>query len=287
MDDRLRDPLQLSPSARGQASHILIRDVGTNRGFSSLRSSGRPHQRLTPCSGAEPSTVVQSRSARYVTLGEWFVPDIRDVLAERSWTEQAACAGEDGWWLNEGANPHSPDRNTGSATELLKLLICAACPVRAPCLRTSLEPPPVPFFVDTEAHTGAQLRGSAARPRQWGTWGGTDERTRRQTEGLPLQERVDLLEATLPERIAIRTAAWSESLRRRRARHSGVSERDRRLEALLGPVGRFYLGGLPGPGRGHRGPIARYAAEHGCSRDTAWRRLRVSAPASAHFVSAK
>ena len=99
--------------------------------------------------------MVQSRSARFVTPGEWFVPDVRDVLAERSWTEQAACAGED-WWLNEGANPHVADRNTGSATELLKLLICAACPVRVPCLRTSLEPPPVPFLVDTEASGGAQ-----------------------------------------------------------------------------------------------------------------------------------
>lgn len=171
--------------------------------------------------------------ARYVATGVWFVPNVGSILAERSWTEQAACAGED-WWLNEGANPHVADRNTGSATELLKLLICAACPVRVQCLRTSFEPPPVPFFVDTEASRGAQLRGSTARTREWGVWGGTDERTRRQTEGLPLDERVELLEATLAERIAIRTDAWRAALARRRAHRRPATERDRRIEALLG-----------------------------------------------------
>jgi len=41
-------------------------------------------------------------------------------------------------------------------------------------------------------------------------------------------------------------------------------------------VKHFHLRG-PGPGRGHRGLLATYAAEHGCSRSTAWRRLRSSA----------
>ena len=42
------------------------------------------------------------------------------------------------------------------------------------------------------------------------------------------------------------------------------------------PLKRFYVHG-PGPGRRHRGPIAIYAATHGVSRSTAWRRLKVAA----------
>ena len=107
----------------------------------------------------------------------------------------------------------------------------------------------------------------------------------------PRSERLRLLEATLPERLRIRTEAWRAALAVRLATSGTITLRDRRAAALLGVelppkpkrkrpkrrrIGRFKLGGQPGPGRGHRGPIASYVAEHGCSRDTAWRRLRAS-----------
>lgn len=52
--------------------------------------------------------------------------------------------------------------------------------------------------------------------------------------------------------------------------------RDVRVDAMLAlrQVKTAQLG--PGPGRGHKGPIALYAERHGVSRSTAWRRLRGS-----------
>ena len=215
--------------------------------------------------------VVQLRQARYRTSGEWIVPDIREVVFDRAWTERAACIGEEELFGAEGVGP-TQRLEASSATQLLKLLICAGCPVRVQCLRSALDPP-------------ALSPNSPAR--EWGIWGGTDDWVRGQNRDLPLEERAALLEREFPDRLRVRIEAWHEALHQRTA----TSKRDRRVAAILGEelpqrkaakprrkreVGRFHLGGRPGPGRGHKGPIAADVAEHGCSRDTAWRRLRMS-----------
>ena len=153
-------------------------------------------------------------------------------------------------------------------------MICAGCSVRVQCLHSSLEPPAL----------------SPVTPgREWGIRGGTDHWDRAQTRGLPRGECAALLESTFPERLRIRTEAWRAALWHRVESGGAISKRDRRVGAILAEdmperkhklrkrkVGRFTLGGQPGPGRGHKGPIAAYVAEHGCSRDTASRRLRAS-----------
>jgi hypothetical protein len=95
-------------------------------------------------------------------------------------------------------------------------------------------------------------------------------------------DAVDLPEATLHERLegwrAKRAAIDPEEL-------PGLMRRERNRAALLlqryapraKPVKRFEQGNPGGPGRGHRGPIALLAAELGCSRSTAWRRLKSEA----------
>jgi hypothetical protein len=85
-------------------------------------------------------------------------------------------------------------------------------------------------------------------------WGGSTQFDRYRAQDLPIAESVEA-----------RPRMQSGEPRR--------SKRDKRIAVMFG-VGRFHLGGVPGPGRGHRGPIATYAAAHGCSMDTAWRRLR-------------
>jgi hypothetical protein len=199
-------------------------------------------------------------------------PSILDILAREPWRQDAACDGEvdEGLFFNEAANGrYLPILD--SASLLLPLLICAGCPVRRPCLAAALVPPAVFAAEDDPAELVQQV---------FGVWGGSTQSDRYQVRDLPVAEAIDELERTLPERIAERIAAWSAMVDARGLTRAGGprrGKRDKRIAAMLsGRVGRFHLGGLPGPGRGHRGPIATYAAAHGCSRDTAWRRLRAS-----------
>ena len=143
--------------------------------------------------------VVQLRQARYRTSGEWIVPDIREVVFDRAWTERAACIGEEELFGAEGVGP-TQRLEASSATQLLKLLICAGCPVRVQCLRSALDPP-------------ALSPNSPAR--EWGIWGGTDDWERGQTRDLPLEERAALLEREFPDRLRVRIEAWHEALHQR------------------------------------------------------------------------
>jgi hypothetical protein len=188
------------------------------------------------------------------------------------WHAQAACSGEsdERLWIQEPPGAKLPP-HLGSATMLLPLVICSGCPVRRPCLESALTAPVYNVRADD----------ALTAPRTIGVWGGTHELDRHAVHVLEVElaEQIELLEATLAARIAIRTEAWRDSLRSRRSGRRAVSKRDLRLEQLLGPVApmkRFHLQ-RPGPGRGHLGPIAIYAAAHGVSRSTAWRRLKVSA----------
>jgi hypothetical protein len=237
--------------------------------------------------------VVQPRSDRLVDPGGWIVPDLRDVMADRSWTEQAACLNEIELFETESENPHKPPRHE-SATELLRLLYCSDCRVRVRCLREALTPPLIPAFVVAEGTSGnarESIRGERnPPPRVWGTWGGTTERDRILTAGLPLGERIELLETTFPERLRLQTEAWQEAVRRRVATRRHVQPRDRLVAAIVGepllPAKRgpkpkrrprlFTVGGRGGPGRGHRSKVGSHAEAEGISYATAWRRLQAS-----------
>jgi hypothetical protein len=230
--------------------------------------------------------LVRPRQPRYVEAGEWYVPDLRDVVASREWTEHAACIGQDELFCVEGSSVSRPPRLT-SPLELLRLLYCQGCSVRVECLLASLAPPSIPALVDTEALNGSPLKINDGVPHEWGTWGGADDRDRKMTEHLPLEERAELLEATFPERLRIRSEAWRESVRWRIAHGKGVFDRDRLVGAILGediPARKdkelrpklFTAGGRGGPGRGHRSEIGLYAAAEGISYATAWRRLKAA-----------
>jgi hypothetical protein len=236
--------------------------------------------------------VIQPRHDRYVEAGEWIVPDLRDVMSGRSWTEQGACVGEIELFEMEGENPHHTTPRLSSASDLLRLLYCRDCTVRVQCLRDALTPPLVPILVDAEAESGngrASIRGERnGPPRVWGVWGGTLERDRILTAGLRIDERIELLEATLPERLRLRTEAWRQALRARSSvSKARVNPRDRLVAAIVGePLpakGRkkrrpklFTVGGRGGPGRGHRSKIGSYADAEGISYATAWRRVKAS-----------
>ena len=157
--------------------------------------------------------VVQLRQARYRTSGEWIVPDIREVVFDRAWTERAACIGEEELFGAEGVGP-TQRLEASSATQLLKLLICAGCPVRVQCLRSALDPP-------------ALSPNSPAR--EWGIWGGTDDWERGQTRDLPLEERAAIRPCTSARRRASGTAgspqSSARSYRSGRPRSPGASAR--------------------------------------------------------------
>ena len=216
--------------------------------------------------------MVQPRQPRYVEHGEWIVPDICEVVLARAWTEQANCIGEDKLFGAEGVGP-TINAELAAPTELLEELICAGCSVRVQCLHSSLEPPALsPVTPGREWGSGRDRPlGPSADP--WSP-----------TRGVCCAARVDVPRtAPYPDRgMACRLWHRVES-------GGAISKRDRRVGAILAEdmperkhklrkrkVGRFTLGGQPGPGRGHKGPIAAYVAEHGCSRDTASRRLRAS-----------
>jgi hypothetical protein len=178
------------------------------------------------------------------------------------WHEQAACRGVDfDFVLDESSVGRV---HLASAAELTRLLICDGCPVREPCLRDA-------FSLHPLSHIG----GERERPVEtWGVWGGSFRTDRHGVRDLPLEEAIEALEASLPSRLDARIEAWSRAVAERAPRR--LDRWDHRVLALLAErsrVKRFHLRN-PGPGRGHRGPIATLAAELGCSRSTAWRRLR-------------
>jgi Transcription factor WhiB len=164
------------------------------------------------------------------------------------WRLQAACAGDERTWVIEPRG-----EKLSPASILWRLEICAGCPVRVECLTFSYSTP----------------------EESVGIWGGTSSNERRQTltnmtlnwlgtgRKAAVAEAVALLEASLPERLE----GWRVRAAAKLAERS--LKRFPRTQA-------WHLHG-PGPGRGHRGPVALLAAELGVSRSTAWRRLRAAA----------
>lgn len=232
-----------------------------------------------------------SRSGRLIDPGTLTgFPDLKDVIgAPEPWYEDAACRDEQ----DESLFVHDPSSYSAkgltdltSPSRLVAMLICSNCGVREQCLRAALDPPS--FRRDDETHqVGIQ--------RVFGTWGGTTERERQAMHGVSTEAVIESFQTSFSDRLQARIDAWRAATAKSRGtlRATRLSARDRRVVAMLGdalleapkhvnrpktkkPVGRFTLGGPPGPGRGKRGPIATYVAEHGCSRDTAWRRLRAA-----------
>jgi hypothetical protein len=122
----------------------------------------------------------------------------------------------------------------GSTSELLRLLFCASCSVRVQCLRAALSPPPLPAEFTIDAADREHLREREAIPREWGCWGGSFERDRLWTEGLPVSERVELLEGTFAERLGVRIDAWRVSIEHRSTERMGrFTYRDRRVAEML------------------------------------------------------
>jgi len=170
----------------------------------------------------------------------------------QAWADRAACsvAPYDGWkwWTEPRAEVISP----GPVVDKLK--VCATCPVRLPCLLDAL--------TEVRYETWGIIGGSttlerrAARGDTRASWDRMGPHDRAEA----IEQAVTSLEATLDERIA----SWEA-----RAADVALHRRRRVLK-------RFPPGNPGGPGRGHVGPIGRYAAAHGVSRSTAWRRLRAS-----------
>lgn len=76
---------------------------------------------------------------------------------------------------------------------LAALECCAGCPVRLECLR--------------EACAGFLLPTDGKKGEIFGCWGGTTLEDRRRVRHLPLDEQVEVLEATLEERLERRRQA--------------------------------------------------------------------------------
>jgi hypothetical protein len=170
--------------------------------------------------------VVRSRSERYVDPGPLTgIPDVRDLRPK--WHDRAACAGEKDEKLFFFEAPlYKQPKMLSSPSLLLPLLICSTCPVRRECLTAALTPPV--FFHDEDDH-------DPAMPRTMGVWGGSFEADRNAVRGLPTVEaKIEALEATFPERLAVRIEAWRAALAERRAKHQPVTKRDKRIEAMLG-----------------------------------------------------
>jgi hypothetical protein len=233
--------------------------------------------------------VATSRSGRLVDPGTLTgFPDLAVVIgAPEPWYEDAACRDEpDETLFVHEASSYSAKGLTdlSSPSRLLALLICAGCPVRVQCLRSAMDPPKFTHHEDDDR---------TAIQRTFGVWGATTERERIALHGVPTEDAIEVLETSFPDRLAARIVAWRTAIAETRGtlRSLRLSGRDRRVAALLGdqlpePIkyvkrpkpkpGRFRKGGPGGPGRGHLSEIGRYARDHGCSRDTAWRRTRAA-----------
>jgi hypothetical protein len=138
-----------------------------------------------------------------------------------------------------------------------------------------------------------------AKPESYGYWGGTSLKERRaaraefgerddewgqgwhgersNAKGIApevLPQIVEAFEQSFERRLelwreraeAFKVVAAAKAAERRATR---AAERNRRSK-------RFTLGGRPGPGRGHKRKIRRYAEARGISYATAWRRLQAS-----------
>jgi Transcription factor WhiB len=210
-------------------------------------------------------------------------PDLRKILAARpAWHEQAKCADSDAFFPDEQGTARG---NMAAAAQLVPALVCSTCPVRRPCLEAGLE---TWVFrhdaLDIDRGGKRKTADIAVVARSSGIWGATTEQERWHVRDLPEGEAADLLEATMERRIDGRIAAWRELVSARRAHGGGHGRFDKAIMAILAEreVKRFprtqaWHLHRPGPGRGHRGPIALLAAELGVSRSTAWRRLRAAA----------
>ena len=181
-----------------------------------------------------------------------------------------------------------------TASERAAITLCSTCPVRRDCAKASLTPGTA-TYPDTFGSKPTPFEPS-------GLWAGC-RREERQLVYEALGAGVDAVDALL--RVGERMAKdWpgdpaklkkSSEVVSRRSRPPGQHPRTREVQEYARRHGigeeaaqrrlskeketprskRPMLG--PGPGRGHKGPIALYAAEHGVSRDTAWRRLRKAA----------
>jgi Transcription factor WhiB len=211
------------------------------------------------------------------------LPDLRRLFGE-PWHLEAACKDEtDELLFFQEVSPFKLEEPQAMASPslLLPLLVCETCPVRRPCLRAALDPPTFTTREDEHHAVGAH----ESKPRVFGTWGGTHEGDRYKVAHVGIDDAIEELERTFPERLAARLDAyWASRRRLRPDRHRPgavrtrmLTRRDRRIDELLAKreVKTSHRLG-PGPGRGHKGPIALYAERHGVSRSTAWRKLRAA-----------
>jgi hypothetical protein len=128
------------------------------------------------------------------------VSDVLDSLED--WRQLAACADA------PDANiffyePFSRDRNnaaSGSPVLLEALLYCASCPVRASCLRESF----VTWKVSVRSETPNTITSE-------GIWGGSTRAERDAVSHLPVDERIQVLETGLRERLPERIAAFQRN----------------------------------------------------------------------------
>jgi WhiB family redox-sensing transcriptional regulator len=102
------------------------------------------------------------------------------IGASEDWRARAACRGTD----PELFFPVS-DSVTGTGQAAAALRVCAACPVREPCLRWALEHGPVPGVWGGTTEAGRPA-GRRARPGRPGASGGPDRACFRPGPGRPL-----------------------------------------------------------------------------------------------------
>jgi hypothetical protein len=188
------------------------------------------------------------------------------------WKSRAACAGYE--MVFETTSKSKIAQEAGfrppSPREAAAITLCATCPVRAECAEASVNPPPVVL-----AGPGLLAQERAHSPWSFephGIWAGVRdfERKRVVTELGHGTEAVSALLA-IGERMA-REYPGDPSKLWVVGDETGTTKK--RAKKRPPKKLRFEQGGLPGPGRGHRGPVGDYAAAHGVSRMTAWRKLR-------------
>jgi Transcription factor WhiB len=133
------------------------------------------------------------------------LPKLADLIP--SWHRDAACNGEGDenlFFFEPTAVAYQP--HAASASLLLPMLICARCPVRVECLRSSLEQIVIPGRVWQRGEHREKVMEDEL-PRTMGVWGGATEHDRMQTKDLPTDARVEVLERTLQRRIEQRSSA--------------------------------------------------------------------------------
>jgi WhiB family redox-sensing transcriptional regulator len=222
---------------------------------------------------------------------------VLDVIAAMRraapWMDEAACRDSDIEFVMD------PEHGRESATAVVPALeVCAVCPVRAECLAFAYSGPIETYGV-FGGSTMMERRHAVGLKINWRADSWHDARP-------VIAAAIAELDRTFPDRLVAWRSELAEHDKRldaayaekaaaaalaglpppprghRRARGHGrrAEGRIRRVDQLLAEreqsLKRFHLGGSGGPGRGHRGPIATLAAELGCSRSTAWRKLRPS-----------